>query len=160
MTTERKLACPKCGAENLNWHSRYQTYGERLHGDERAMPAFQARGGGFWVALIIDVVETGILAIYTFAVGMFLYQYRYLWILVVGPALGLVLCWVWPRVAGIELMVASLFPLSIIFLNVNMLSYNRAADGAAVIGLVTAPLLASGILFYRDGQHRRNDAAG
>jgi len=124
------------------------------------MPAFQARGGGFWAALILDVVETGFLALYTFAVGMFLYQYRYLWILVVGPALGLVLCWKWPRVAGIELMVASLLLLSIIFLNVSMLSVNRAADAAAVLGLMTAPLLASGILFYRDGQRRRNDAAG
>lgn len=41
ITSDRKITCPKCGAENLSWRSRCGKCGEDLHKNERPIPNFE-----------------------------------------------------------------------------------------------------------------------
>lgn len=119
------------------------------------MPAFQGRGAGFWVALGLGVVGAGIFAFVAVATPIIAYGYRLFPYAALGPLPGLAVCWKWPRAAAIELIVVSLLPLRAAFqpppVNVSGLT--------VYLLLMTAPLLSSGILFYRAGQHMQNDRA-
>jgi hypothetical protein len=152
---ERKIACPKCGAENLAWRSNCHACGERLHGDERAIPAFQGRGLGFWVALGLAIVGTAAFGIVAYFTAGFTQGNRYLPYLALGPLPGLALCWKWPRAAAIELILIGLLPLRGVFSP----PLANANDLSSALSFLTPPLLISGILFYHAGQRTRTDRA-
>jgi len=149
---ERITVCPKCGAENLSWHSRCEACGVKLHDDGRAMPAFQGRGVGFWVALGLGVLATGVFAFAAVLAAGFLYEYRYLPYTALLSLAGILLCWKWPRAAGLELAGAGLLQFVFAF-------WEGDGDSVVFWVLMNAAIIASGVLFYRAGRRMHKDRA-
>lgn len=147
ITSDRKITCPKCGAENLNWRSRCEKCGGELHQDERKIPKFETRGVGFWFAFFLGIVGLVCLwglVLFSFALsGYFPLQTV---VMLMPPVLGLVLCWKWPRIASIVLIIGGILPLVFLALDVGF-------DSEAITGYVyfligiAMPLIGSGVLF-------------
>jgi hypothetical protein len=149
---ERKIACPKCGAENLAWSSACSACGEKLHGDDRAMPAFQGRGVGFWVGFGIGIAAALVFAFAAVLAAGFLYRYRYLPYTALSSLAGILLCWKWPRAAGVELACAGLFQMAFALLV-------GEGDSTVFWILVNLPIIAAGLLFFRAGRRMQRDRA-
>jgi len=110
----RTLICPKCGADNLGWRSRCLECGEKLHPEDDKLPSFESSNAVTFLPFIIGFLGTGALAFLVIlnyglssgGIPIFVYG------LLAVPVAGLVLCWKWPRVGGVLLILASLFPIA------------------------------------------------
>lgn len=150
--TERKITCPKCGLENLSWRSRCENCGENLHTDERKVPKFEGRGTGFWIALLAGIAGLAFLSGLAFlAIAFSGYFPVEVMIMLAFPVLGLVLCWKWPRIAGVVLIIGGILPIVLIVLDAGF-------DSDAITGYlflllgIAIPLVVSGILFMMMGR--------
>ncbi len=140
-TAERRVICPNCSAENLSWRSRCERCGEELHKNERGLPKFESRGVVFWIAFIAGLVGTLLI----FLIALLTAGYFMLFF----PVLGLVLCWKWPKIAGVALIVGGLLPTILIFTqggSGDMLGYLLWLLGIII------PLVASGVIFLALGR--------
>ena len=147
ITSDRKITCPKCGAENLSWHSRCEKCGEELHKDERKIPIFETRGAGFWFAFISGVVGLLFLSgLVFFAAALSGYFPLDIMAILVIPVLGLVLCWKWPKIAGVILIIGGILPVVSFAIEAG---FDIEAIGGYILLLVgiAVPLIASGIVF-------------
>lgn len=147
---ERKIACPKCGAENMAWQSACSACGERLHTDEPAMPAFQGRGIGFYVGFGVAVAAASVFFLAAIFASAFMSRYHGLPYTTFCSLAGVLLCWKWPRAAGIELAGAGLLQMSLAL-------WLGGGDSTVFWILVNLPIIASGLLFFRAGRRMQHD---
>ena len=149
---ERETFCPKCGTENLAWRSRCEQCGEDLHKDERKVPKFEGRGAGFWFAFLAGIAGLAFLSgLAFFAVALSGYFPVDIIAMLAVPVLGLVLCWKWPRIAGVVLIIGGILP-------VVLIAIDAGFDSDAAVGYVfllvgiAVPLVCSGIMFLMRGR--------
>jgi len=155
MFMERKVACPKCGAENLAWRSNCSACGETLHPDERKIPTFETRGVGFWIALICGMIGTVAFAFFTVEVVSYSWQYSYFIGLLAVPVISLALCWKWPLATGVIFVISCFLPPAGLWMMVVIdpgESLFMAFGMLFALFLMSAPLLLSGILFITAGR--------
>jgi hypothetical protein len=135
---ERKMTCPKCGAENLSGLYRCQHCGERLHKDEGELPTLEWRPR---FPLLSGLIGTG-------ALGFNLLRYvvaftfsPLLVLLAAAPLVGLGLGRKWPLVGGVLLLLSGFVVLILVVIAVSM------ADtlGIALTACALIALFASGI---------------
>lgn len=149
ITSDRKIICPKCGAENISWRSRCDKCGEELHTNE-ALPKFEPRGAGFWIAFIVGVFGLLVLTLLSLlAAGLSGYFPIEIMLMLAFPVLGLILCWKWPKIAGVALIIGGLLP--------TILILSEGGSGSVVGYLflllgIALPLVGSGIIFLMLGR--------
>ena len=143
---EWTITCPKCGKENPSWRSRCEQCGEDLHKNEVELPKFKRRGCGFGIAFISGVVGLLILSFLSVLVmgwsGRFYFSIGFL-VILAPPVLGLVLCWKWPRIAGVLLIVGG------ILLPVRMIIAVGFTSDLVYFIPIILPLVISGVMFIR-----------
>lgn len=146
-TSDRKVTCPKCGTENLNWRFRCEKCGEELHKNERRVPKFENKGAGFWVAFILGLAGlVFLIGLSLFATGFTGKFPPYLLAVIAVPVLGLVLCWKWLKIAGIILITGGiLWPVLIII-------ESGFTFGLFIFIPITLPLVTSGVMFFALGK--------
>jgi hypothetical protein len=145
ITSDRKITCPKCGAENLSWRSNCDRCGEKLHKNE-VLPKFERRGAGFWIAFVSGSIGLAVLVMLVLlAAGLSGYFSIDLILLLAFPILGLALCWKWPRIAAVLLIIGGLIPIIIVLVS---------GAGGDVMGYlllligIALPLASSGVIFF------------
>ena len=149
---ERKILCPQCGADNLSWRSRCEKYGEDLHKDERKVPKFEGRGTGFWIAFLAGIAGLVFLSgLVVFAVALSGYFSVGVIAILAVPVLGLVLCWKWPRIAGIVLIIGGILPGVLIAMDAGFDSDAAVGYVFLLVG-IAVPLIGSGIMFLMGGR--------
>ncbi|UCH43422.1 MAG: hypothetical protein JSW16_02455 [Dehalococcoidales bacterium] len=143
--TERTMACPECGAENLSWRWRCQSCGAALHeGEETAVPGPGRHGVLWWVTFIMGVVYAGVV--------IFMVPFAWVWVdwvyrmpegslivLTVVIPVGVALAWKWELVGGAMLTATGLY----------VIIWFLLARQELPLGLVLwlLPLLVVGLLF-------------
>ena len=142
ITSDRKITCPQCGAENISWRSRCERCGEELHKSERKMPHFEKRGTVFWIAFGFGVLGLPFLAL----VSLFTLRMASI---ILFTIMGLALCWKWPKLAGATLVVGGISSILILIPVVINLSFYGYL--VLILGIVL-PLIGSGILFFVNGR--------
>jgi hypothetical protein len=136
------MKCPKCGAENLSWRYRCLECGETLHPEYDKLPSFKSSNPFRLLPFILGLLGTVVLAFFVIfeekSATIFFYG-----LLAVAVA-GLAVCWKWPRVGGVLLILTSLFPIASMLIG-GILS-SEILFTLIIRIPATLPLLASGIL--------------
>ena len=160
---ERKITCPKCGAENLSWRSRCQQCGEELHKDVN-MVRFHSRSVFYRWALISGLVGAGMAGlvlwfIFAFATGHITDPIS--WFFILFPLCTVGIAFRWSVAGGILLMLEGLALIGQFGLALTILASIKPDSTSwwlLLVPLVTGLiLLASGVLFlisWRHGQKR------
>ena len=139
----RTMICPKCGAENLSWRSRCLECGEKMHPEDDKLPSVKSSNPVIFLPFIVSLLGTGALVF----IVMFAYYLSSKSIpalfygLLAVPLAGMVICWKWPRVAGVLLIITSMFPITLMLVG----GAWEITEILMFPGFTTLPLLASGI---------------
>ena len=167
---ERKITCPKCGAENLSWRSRCQQCGEELQKDVN-MVRFHSRSVFYRWALISGLVGAGMAGfvlwfVFAFATGHITDPIS--WLFILFPLCTVGIAFRWPVAGGVLLTLEGLaltglfilaFSLALPFLA--SIQSNSPFQWLLLVPIFTGLiLLASGILFLisRRPQKQREGA--
>jgi hypothetical protein len=141
------MKCPKCGAENLSWRYRCLECGEILHPEYDKMPSFENSKPAILLPFLLGLLGTVVVALFV----IFAHVSLYLYCLLAVPVAGLVICWKWPRVGGVLLVLTGLTPIVMGLIGV-ILSPNFDTLFAIVLlilGVIALPILASGIFLIK-----------